>query len=55
VPVSEDGKFSLKLKLHSGVNVVKVKAVNNVKKESSEVYTIEYKPKTAALDNSINQ
>lgn len=55
VSVSDDGKFSLKLKLHSGVNVVKVKAVNKVKKESSEVYTIEYKPKTAVLDNISQQ
>jgi len=55
VPVSDDGKFSLRLKLHSGVNVVKVTAVNNVKKESSEVYTIEYKPKTASIDNGITQ
>lgn len=55
VSVSEEGKFSLKLKLHSGVNVIKVRAVNKVKKESSEVYTIEYKPKTAALDNIIQQ
>lgn len=51
VPVSDDGKFSLKLKLHSGINVVKVKAVNRIKKESSEVYTIEYKPKTAAIES----
>jgi hypothetical protein len=28
---------------------------NKVKKESSEVYTIEYKPKTAAIENQINQ
>jgi len=55
VPVSDDGKFSLKLKLHSGVNVVKIRAINKVKKESSEVYTIEYKPKTAALDNLLQQ
>jgi len=55
VPVSDDGKFSLTLKLHSGVNVIKVNAVNKVKKESSEVYTIEYKPKTASLDNIIQQ
>ena len=55
IPVSDDGKFSLKLKLHSGVNVVKVRAINKIKKESSEVYTIEYKPKTAALDGLTNQ
>lgn len=55
VPVSDGGKFSLKLKLHSGVNVIKVNAINKVKKESSEVYTIEYKPKTALLNSPINQ
>lgn len=55
VVVSDDGKFALKLKLHSGVNVIKIRAVNKVKKESSEVYTIECKPKTAALDNSMLQ
>lgn len=55
VPVSDDGKFSLKLKLHNGVNVIKVNAVNKVKKESSEVYTIEYKPKTAEINNGIIQ
>jgi cytoskeletal protein RodZ len=51
VPVSDDGRFVLSLKLHRGVNVIKVEAVNKAKKESSEVYTIEYKPK-AALNNS---
>ena len=55
VPVSDDGKFSLKLKLHSGINVVKINAVNKIKKESSQVYTIEYKPKTAAIDVINNQ
>lgn len=54
VPVSSDGKFVLDLKLHRGVNVINVKAVNKAQKESSEVYTVEYKPKTANLDNSIN-
>lgn len=48
VPVSSDGRFVLKLKLHRGVNVIKIEAVNKAKKETSEVYTIEYKPKTAA-------
>ena len=55
VPDSDDGKFSLKLKLHSGINVVKINAVNKIKKESSQVYTIEYKPKTAAIDVINNQ
>lgn len=55
VPVSGDGRFLLQLKLHRGVNVIKVKAINKAKKESSEVYTVEYKPKTAAIDNLSNQ
>lgn len=55
VPVSDDGKFTLKLKLHNGVNIIKVKAINKVNKESSEVYTIEYKPKTASLDKILQQ
>jgi len=55
IPVSGDGHFSTKLKLHQGVNMVKVKAINKAKKSSSEVYTIEYKPKTAAIENNLNQ
>ena len=55
IPVSGDGRFSTKLKLHQGVNVVKIQAVNKAKKESSQIYTVEYKPKTAAIENNINQ
>lgn len=55
VPVSNDGRFLLKLKLHQGVNVIKVEAVNKAKKESSQIYTVEYKPKTAAIENNLNQ
>jgi transcriptional regulator with XRE-family HTH domain len=55
VPVSNDGRFLLKLKLHQGVNMIKIQAVNKAKKESSEVYTIDYKPKTASLENTLNQ
>lgn len=54
VPVTSDGRFYLKLKLHQGVNIINVKAINKLKKESSEVFTIEYKPKTASLDNNLN-
>ena len=56
IPVTNDGSFSLNLKLHQGVNIVKVKAMNKTKKESSQILTIEYKPKTAqAADSLINQ
>lgn len=52
VPVSSDGRFVLKLKLRQGVNVIKVQAINKAKKESSQIYTVEYKPKTAVINNS---
>lgn len=56
VPVSSDGKFQIKLRLHRGLNVIKVVAINKIKKETSHVYTLEYKPKTASADPSqINQ
>ena len=55
IPVMNDGRFSTNLKLHQGVNVVKVKATNKVKKESVDVLTVEYKPKTALLDTYRNQ
>ncbi|MEI6498344.1 MAG: helix-turn-helix domain-containing protein [bacterium] len=56
VPVSNDGYFSLPLKLHRGVNVIKVQVVNKTKKESTKVITIEYKPKTAqSTDLLLNQ
>lgn len=55
VPVSGDGRFISKLKLHQGVNMIKVMAVNKAKKESSQIYTVEYKPKTAAIENNLNQ
>lgn len=55
VPVTNDGHFQLKLKLHRGINVVKVEAVNKAKKETSKVFTIEYKPKTASIENNLNQ
>lgn len=47
VPVTEGGRFLSTLKLHRGVNVLKVTAVNKTKKEASQVFTVEYKPKTA--------
>ena len=55
VPVTTDGRFQLKLKLHRGINVVKIQAINKAKKETSKVYTIEYKPKTAFIENNLNQ
>lgn len=55
VPVTTDGHFSTNLKLQRGINVIKVKALNRAKKETSEVVTIEYKPKTASIDLQTNQ
>jgi hypothetical protein len=47
VAVTNDGKFALNLKLHRGVNVIRVQAVNKANKETAKVLTVEYKPKTA--------
>lgn len=55
IPVSNDGHFITRLKLHRGVNIVQVKAINKAKKETAEVYSVEYKPKTAAIENNMNQ
>jgi len=55
VPVTNEGRFSTSLKLHRGVNVIKVKALNKAKKETTNVLTIEYKPKTALIDLEKNQ
>jgi len=55
IPVTNDGHFSTSLRLHRGINIIKVKAVNKAKKETSEVITIEYKPKTAANFGSLPQ
>ena len=56
IPVTNDGHFYASLKLHRGVNVIKVKASNKAKKETSEVLTVEYKPKTAqATEVIVNQ
>ncbi len=54
IPVTNDGHFSLSYKLHKGVNVIEVRAINKAKKESSEVYTVEYRPKTAEATTSEN-
>ena len=54
IPVTNEGSFSFNFKLHQGVNVINVKAVNKTKKESSEILTIEYKPKTAYTDETGN-
>lgn len=50
IPITEDGHFATTLKLRRGLNVIKIKAVNKTKKESVEVLTIEYKPKTASVN-----
>lgn len=55
IPVGNDGHFLLKLKLHSGVNIINIKAINKAKKETSEIFTVEYKPKTASIENNLNQ
>ena len=55
VPVTNDGRFQSEVKLHQGINVIKVKAVGKTKKESAEIYTIEYKPKTALIDSRLAQ
>jgi hypothetical protein len=55
VPVTSGGHFSLNLKLHQGVNVIQVQAINKLEKETSKVYTIEYRPKTAALSMPAEQ
>ena len=52
VPVTSEGKFSLNMKLRRGVNVIKVKAVNKINKETSAIYTVEYKPKTASIQGT---
>ncbi len=54
VPVTSDGRFNLNLKLHRGVNVIKVQAVNKARKESSQIYTFEYRPKTASIEEAAN-
>ncbi len=48
IPVTREGDFSINLKLHRGINVVKIKAINKTKKESTQILTVEYKPATAA-------
>jgi len=55
VPVTTDGHFATNLKLQRGINVVRVKAINRAKKETSEVLTIEYKPQTALIDLRTNR
>jgi len=55
VPITNDGHFASDLKLHRGVNVIKVEAINKAKKQTSQVLTIEYKPKTALIDLQTNQ
>lgn len=52
ITVSSEGKFVREFKLHSGVNVIEVRAVNKAEKEKSITYTVEYKNKTAKNTNS---
>lgn len=53
VPVANDGHFATNLKLHRGINIIKVKASGKPDKETSEVLTVEYKPKTAMTTDSL--
>ncbi len=55
IPVASDGHFSTTLKLHRGINTIKVKATNKAKKDTIEVVTVEYKPKTAFIDHKRSQ
>lgn len=54
VPVANDGHFATNLKLHRGINIIKVQASGKPEKETSEVLTVEYKPKTAMTDLPTN-
>lgn len=54
VPVASDGHFATNLKLHRGINIIKVEASGKPSKETSEVLTVEYKPKTAMTDLPLN-
>ncbi len=51
VAVATDGHFSTNVKLQRGINVVRVRATNKAKKETTETLTVEYKPSTAMLDD----
>lgn len=53
VAVTNGGHFYASIKLHRGINVIKVNASNKAKKESTEVLTIEYKPKTAQAEEAV--
>lgn len=55
VPVANDGHFATSWKLHQGINIIKIQASSKTNKETSEVLTVEYKPKTAMNDGQINQ
>jgi len=55
VPVTTDGHFSTNLKLQRGLNVIKVQASNRAEKETSQIITIEYKPKTALIETGQTQ
>lgn len=52
VPVTGEGRFSISLKLHRGLNIIEVKATNRINKESSKLLTVEYKPKTALINST---
>lgn len=53
VPVTNDGHFAANIKLHRGLNVIKVKATNKTEKSTTEVITVEYKPKTAQAEDPL--
>jgi cytoskeletal protein RodZ len=53
VQVSSDGKFATEYKLQRGINVIEVKSLNKADKEKSQVYTVEYKPKTAQSQTEV--
>jgi cytoskeletal protein RodZ len=54
IPVTEEGKFSLDVKLQKGINVIKVTSVNKTQKTTQEVLTVEYKPQTASINSNTN-
>ncbi|MEI8143764.1 MAG: helix-turn-helix domain-containing protein [Candidatus Berkelbacteria bacterium] len=49
VPITSEGHFKLGISLNRGVNVIKVRAISKTSKETQEIMTVEYKPKTALL------
>lgn len=52
IQVASDGKFTAEYKLQKGANVIEVKSQGKTEKEKALTYTVEYKPKTAAVDQT---